>query len=113
VLERRLPALQSMLSQTHDTSEARFADVEDKLGLIGADLGQGGDVLGVPYTSLWSAVGTSSFEDNRALNHIITALGEQAKQVFVKTQQAQQGASQASNDVVGMRSSIVALTNSE
>jgi hypothetical protein len=113
MLEKRLPALKSMLSQTHDTSEASFADVEYKLGLIGADLGQGGDVLGVPYTSLWSAVGTSSLEDNRALNHIITALGEQAKQVFVKTQQAQQGASQASNDVVGMRSSIVALTNSE
>jgi hypothetical protein len=44
---------------------------------------------------------------------IITALGEQAKQVSIKAQQARQGASQATNDVVGMRSSIVALTNSE
>jgi hypothetical protein len=92
MLERRLPALQSMVSRTRDTSEARFADVEDELGLIGADLGQGGDVPGVPYTSLWSAVGTS-LEENRALNHIITALGEQAKQVSIKAQQARQGAS--------------------
>jgi hypothetical protein len=112
MLERRLPALQSMVSQTRDTSDARFADVEDELGLIGADLGQGGDVPGGPYTSLWSVVGTS-LEDNRAINCSITALGEQAKQVSVKAQQAQQGASQASNDVVGTRSSIVALTNSE
>jgi hypothetical protein len=59
MLERRLPALQSMVSQTRDTSEASFADVEDELGLVGADLGQGGHVPGGPYTSLWSAVGTS------------------------------------------------------
>jgi hypothetical protein len=74
MLERRLPALQRMVSQTRDTSEARFADVEDELGLIGADLGQGGDIPGGPYTSLWSAVGTS-LEENRALNRIITAQG--------------------------------------
>jgi hypothetical protein len=52
-------------------------------------------------------------EENRALNRIITVLGEQTKQVSVKAQQARQGASQASNDIVGMRSSIVALANSE
>jgi hypothetical protein len=52
-------------------------------------------------------------EENCALNRIITALGEQAKQVSIKAQQARQGASQAANDVVGIRSSIVALTNSE
>jgi hypothetical protein len=74
MLERRLPALQLMVSQTRDTSEAKFADVEDELGLIGTDLGQGGDVPGGPYTSLWSAVGTS-LEENHALNRIITALG--------------------------------------
>jgi hypothetical protein len=112
MLERRLPELQSMVSRTRDTSEARFANVEDELGLIGADLGQGGDVSGGHYTGLWSAVGTS-LKENRALNRIITALGEQAKQVSVKAQQARQGASQASNDVVGMRSSMVELTNSE
>jgi hypothetical protein len=113
MLERRLPALQRMVSQTHDnSSEARFAYVEDELGLIGADLGQGGGLPGGPYTSLWSAVGTS-LEENRALNRIITALWEQAEQVSIKAQQALQGASQAANDVVGMRSSIVALTNSE
>jgi hypothetical protein len=87
MLERRLPALQNMVSQTRDTSEARFADVEDELGLIGADLGQGGDVPGGPYTSLWSKVGTS-FIENGALNHIITALGEQATQVSIKAHQA-------------------------
>jgi hypothetical protein len=75
-----------MVSQTRDTSEARFADVEDELGLIGADLGQGGDVPGGPYTSLWIAVGTS-LEEKRALNLIITALGEQTKQVSIKAQQ--------------------------
>jgi hypothetical protein len=112
MLERWMPALQRMVSQTRDTSEARFADVEDELGLIGADLGQGGNVPGGPYTSLWSAVGTS-LEENCALNRIITALGEQAKQVSIKAQQTRQGASQAANDVVGIRSSIVALTNSE
>jgi hypothetical protein len=112
MLERRLPALQRMVSQTRDTSEARFADVEDELGLIGADLGQGGDVPGGPYTILWRAVGTS-LEENRALNCIITALGNQAKQVSIKAQQARQIASQAANDVVGMISSIVALMNSE
>jgi hypothetical protein len=100
------------VSQTRDTSEARFANVEEELGLIGADLGQGGDMSGGPYTSLWSAVGTS-LEGNRALNRIITSLEEQAKQVSAKAQQARQGASQASNDVAGMRSSIVALMNSE
>jgi hypothetical protein len=52
-------------------------------------------------------------EENRALNCIITALGEQSKQVPIKAQQARQGASQAANDVVGIISSIVALTNSE
>jgi hypothetical protein len=108
MLERRLPALQRMVSQKRDTSEARFADVEDELGLIGADLGQGGDIPGGPYTSLWSTVGTS-LEENRALNRITTSLGEQAKQVSIKAQQARQGASQAANDVVGMRSSIVAV----
>jgi hypothetical protein len=46
MLERRLHALQRMVSQTRDKSEARFADVEDELGLIGADLGQGGDIPG-------------------------------------------------------------------
>jgi hypothetical protein len=112
MLERLLPALQLMVSQTRDTSEARFTDVEDDLGLIGADLGQGGDVPGGPYTSLWSAVGTS-LEENRALNRIITALGEQAKQMSIKAQQARQGAPQAAKDVVGMRSGIVALTNNE
>jgi hypothetical protein len=112
MLQRRLPALQRMVSQTRETSEARFADVKDGLGLIGADLGQGGDMPGGPYTSLWSAVGTS-LEENCALNRIITALGEQAKQVSVKAQQARQGASQASNDVIAMRSSIVALKNSD
>jgi hypothetical protein len=112
MLERRLLALQRMVSQTRDTSEARFADVEDDLGLISADLGQGGDVPGGPYTSLLSPVGTS-LEENLALNRIITALGEQAKKVSIKAQQARQGASQAANDVVGMRSSIVDLTNSE
>jgi hypothetical protein len=109
MLERRLPALQNMVSQTRDTSEARFADVEDELGPIGADLGQGGDLPGGPYIRLWSAVGTS-LEENRALDRIITALGEHTNQVSGK---ARQGDSQASNDVVGTRSSIVALTNSE
>jgi hypothetical protein len=65
-----------------------------------------------PYTSIWSAVGTS-LEEICALNCVITALGEQAKQVSIKAQQARQGASQASNNVFGMRSSIVALMNSE
>jgi hypothetical protein len=101
-----------MVPQTRDTSEARFADVEDKLGLIGAALGQGGDLPGGPYTSLWSVVGTS-LEENRALNRSITALGEQANQLSVKAQQARQGPTQASKDVVGMRSSIVALSNIE
>jgi hypothetical protein len=101
-----------MVSQTCDTSEARFADVEDELGLIVDNLGQGGDVPGGPYTSLWSAVRTS-LEENPALTHIITALGEQAKQVSIKANQARQGASQASNNLVGMRSNIMALTNSE
>jgi hypothetical protein len=111
-LEIWLPVLQSMVSQTRDTSEARFADIEDELGLIGADMGQGCDVPGGPYTSLWSAVGTS-LEENYALNCIITTLGEQAKQVSVKAQQDRQGASQASSDVVGTGSSIVALMNSQ
>jgi hypothetical protein len=92
MLERRLPALQSMVSQTRDTPEARFANVEDELGLIGADLGQGGDIPGGPYTSRRSAIGTS-LEENCTLNLIITALGEQAKQVSLKAQQARQGAS--------------------
>jgi hypothetical protein len=35
-----------MVSQTRDTSEARCPNVEDELGLIGADLGQGDDVPG-------------------------------------------------------------------
>jgi hypothetical protein len=65
MLERRLPALQRMVSQTRDTSEARFADVEGELGLIGADLGQGGDIPGGPYTSLWSAFGASLEEKSR------------------------------------------------
>jgi hypothetical protein len=52
-------------------------------------------------------------EEIRALNHIITALGEQAKQVSINAQKARQGASQASNDVVGVRSSIVSLTTGE
>jgi hypothetical protein len=87
MLEIRLPALQSMVSQTRDTSEARFVDVEDELGLIGADLGQEGDVPGGPYTRFWSTVGTS-LEENRPLNRIITTLGEQARHVSVKAQQA-------------------------
>jgi hypothetical protein len=61
MLERRIPALQN-----RDTSEATFAYVEDKLGLIVADLGRGGDVPGGPYTSLWSSVGTS-LEENRVV----------------------------------------------
>jgi hypothetical protein len=73
MLERWLPELQCMVSQTRDTSEARFSNVEHELGLIGADIGQGGDVPGGPHTSIWSAVGTS-LEENCALNHIITAL---------------------------------------
>jgi hypothetical protein len=112
MLERRLPALQRMVSQTRDTSEARFADVEYELGIIGADIGHGGDIPGGPYTSIWRAVGTF-LEDNRALNRIITALGEQAKQLSIKAQQARQGASRDANDVVGIISSSVALTNSE
>jgi hypothetical protein len=59
MLERRMSALHRIVSQSRDTSEARFANIEDELGLIGADLGQGGDVSGGPYTSLWSAVLTS------------------------------------------------------
>jgi hypothetical protein len=42
---------------------------------------------GGPCTSLWGAVGTS-LEENRALNRIITALGEHEKQVSVKAHQA-------------------------
>jgi hypothetical protein len=42
-----------------DATESRFVDVEDELGLVVADMGQGGDVPGGQYTSLWSAVGTA------------------------------------------------------
>jgi hypothetical protein len=63
-----------MVSQTRDTSDARFSSVEDEPGLIGADLGQGVNLSGGYYTSLWSAVGTY-LGDNRDLFFFITALG--------------------------------------
>jgi hypothetical protein len=46
ILERRLPALQIMVSQNRDTVKARSDDVEDELDLVVADVGQGGDVPG-------------------------------------------------------------------
>jgi hypothetical protein len=54
-----------------------------------------------------------SLEENRALNCIITALAEQAKQVTVKVQQARQGAANASQDAFGVGSSSVSLTTGE
>jgi hypothetical protein len=86
--------------------------VEDELGLVVADMGDGGDVPGDPFTSMWSAVATS-LEENRALSRIITALAEQSKQVAIKVQQARQGAAQAAQEMVGARASIVSLTAGE
>jgi hypothetical protein len=42
-----------------DVTEKRFADVEDELGLVVADMGNGGDVPRGPLTSMWSVVATS------------------------------------------------------
>jgi hypothetical protein len=47
------------------------------------------------------------------LNRIIAALAEQAEQVSMKVQQARQGSSQATQDAVDIRSSIVSLTTGE
>jgi hypothetical protein len=109
MLDYRLSVLQSVLTGHRDATENRFADVEDELGLVVADMGDGGDVPGGPLTSMWSAVATS-LEENRALSRIITALAEQSKQVVGKAQQARQGAAQAAQEVVGVRTSIVSLT---
>jgi hypothetical protein len=46
-------------------------------------IGDGGDVPGGSYTSMWSTVVTS-LQENRALNSIIADLAGQAKQVAVK-----------------------------
>jgi uncharacterized protein with GYD domain len=112
MLDYRIPALQSVLTGHRDATEKRFADVEDELGLAVADMGGGGDVPGGSFASMWSAV-ANSLEENRALSRIITALAEQSKQVAVKAQQARQGAAQAAQEVVGVRTSIVYLTAGE
>jgi hypothetical protein len=75
MLENYHPALQIIVTLNLDAIETRFADVEDELGLVVADMGQGGDVPGGLDISLWGAFGTSS-EDNRTLNCIIAALAE-------------------------------------
>jgi hypothetical protein len=112
MLDYRIPALQSVLTGHRDATEKRFADVEDELGLVVADMGDGGDVPGGPFISMWSAVATS-LEENRALSRIITALAEHSKQVAVKAKQSRQGAAQAAQEVVGVRTSIVSLTAGE
>jgi hypothetical protein len=83
MLDYRLPALQSVLTGHRDATKKRVAYVEDALGLVVADMGDGGDVPGGPFTSIWIVVATS-LEENRALSRIITALAEQSKQVAVK-----------------------------
>jgi hypothetical protein len=98
MLDYRLPALQSVLTGHRNATEKRFANVEDELGLVAADMGDGGDVPGGPFTSMCSAVATS-LEENRALNRIIAALTEQSKQVAIKVQQARQRASQAALNI--------------
>jgi hypothetical protein len=80
-----------------------FLDVEGELCLVVANMAQGGDLTGGPYTSLWSAVGTS-LEENRVLNRIIATLAQQAKQVIINVQQAHQGSSQDSHDVFDVHS---------
>jgi hypothetical protein len=75
ILENNLPALQNILRVNRVVMDKHFADVEDELGLVVADMGEGGDVPGCPYTSLWSAVGTS-FDENRARNHVIASLAD-------------------------------------
>jgi hypothetical protein len=94
MLDYRLPALQSVLTGHRDATAKRFADVKDELGLVVADMGDGGDVPGGPFTGIWSAAATS-LEKNLTLSRIITALVEQSKQVAIKVQQAHQGAAQA------------------
>jgi hypothetical protein len=91
MLDYRLPALQSVLTGHRGATKKRFADVEDELGLVVADMGGRCDVPGGPFTSMWSVV-APSLEKKRALSRIITALAEQSKQVAVKAQQARQGA---------------------
>jgi hypothetical protein len=39
ILEKRLPALQHMVSGNWDAAELRFVDVDDELGLVVADMG--------------------------------------------------------------------------
>jgi hypothetical protein len=112
MLDYRLPALQNVLTGHRDTTEKRFAYVEDELGLVVADMGDGGDVSEGPFTSMWRAVATS-LEENRALSSIITALAEQSKQVAFKAQQDRQVAAQAAQEVVGVRTSIVSLNTGE
>jgi hypothetical protein len=112
MLDYRLPALQRVLTGHRGATEKRFADVEDELGLVVADMGDGGDVPGGPFTSMWGALATS-LEENRALSRIITALAEQSKQVSIKVQHARQRAAQAAEELVGVRTSIVSLTAGE
>jgi hypothetical protein len=112
MMDYRLPALQNVLTGHRDATEKRFADVEDELGLVVADMGDGGDVPGGPFTSMWSALATS-LEENLALSRIITDLAEQSKQVAVKAQQTRQVAAQAEQEVVDVRTSSVSLTAGE
>jgi hypothetical protein len=57
MLDNRLPELQSISTGTQEATEKRFANVEDELVVVDVYMGNGGDVPGGPYTSLWSAVG--------------------------------------------------------
>jgi hypothetical protein len=112
MLDYYLPALQSVLTGHRDTTKKIFVAVEDEIGLVVADMGDGGDVPGGPSTIMWSAVATS-LEENRALSRIITALAEQSKKVAIKAQHAHQGSAQTAPEVFGVRASNVSLTSGD
>jgi hypothetical protein len=48
MLEKCIPALQSMVLGNRDAAESRFVDVEDEIGLVVVDMGQCNDATRGP-----------------------------------------------------------------
>jgi hypothetical protein len=108
-LDTQLPMLQRYVKEFRSLTEARVEEVEDDLGAVVAEVGNGVEMSGCPHPTLWKGV-SSNFETSLAMGSDFKRVLDEVSEMELTAEQREGKVEQVLREIGGLKREVLQIS---
>jgi hypothetical protein len=108
-LDTQLPMLQRCVKELSSLTDARVEEVEDELGAVVAEVGNGVEVSGGPHPTQWKGV-SSNFETSLAMGSDFKCVLDEVREMELTAEQREGKLEQVLREIGGLKREVLQIS---